>query len=48
MTGEQIKEILGQQLQLLAERSKQSESVAELCELTNAMALLLSTPWPLA
>ena len=43
-----IRETLETQLQLLSKRSQKVESVAELCELTNAMTRLISAPWPLA
>ena len=41
MENEEIKEKLGQQLELLSDRSKNAQN-AELCALTEAMAKIIS------
>lgn len=46
MSEWEIRETLEKQLQLLSERSQKTESNAMLCELTEAMAALVSAPWP--
>ena len=47
MDVQTIRETLETQLQLLSKRSKEVESVSELCALTDAMTRLISAPWPL-
>ena len=43
--SQSVRETLEKQLQLLSERSQTADN-AELCELTAAMAVLISAPWP--
>ncbi len=45
MKSQSVRETLEKQLQLLSERSQTADN-AELCELTAAMAVLISAPWP--
>ena len=46
MKEQEIRKTLEKQLQLLSERSEATENPMDLCQLTEAMAKLVSAPWP--